>query len=210
MLENINLMLNSCDFRKLFETVNLVSNMSNMFRKLNPQLYSVQQAQCIATLKCKDKVEIAQNSIFFCVGMPECVILFLQHNDLFSIGTYEKHRHCFRRAISMLVHLLDNPLIVLKNVPILSQYILENVIKNIFVLNLVSVGLLFSYEPPFEEHEGKRARRYHLNCARSYKHMLDSLLHEVRYNNFITEQEWGLASVAIPLLFYQLLELKCQ
>lgn len=41
------------------------------------------------------------------------------------------------------------------------------------------VGLLFCFEPPFEQHEGKRGRRYHVDCARSYKHMLDSLLHEV-------------------------------
>ncbi|XP_032233940.2 focadhesin [Nematostella vectensis] len=43
----------------------------------------------------------------------------------------------------------------------------------------LAAGLLFSYEPPFEEHSGKRARRYFLNCARSYRNMLDSLVHEV-------------------------------
>ncbi|KAK3740115.1 hypothetical protein QZH41_012352, partial [Actinostola sp. cb2023] len=62
----------------------------------------------------------------------------------------------------------------------------------------LAVGLLFSYEPPFEEHEGKRARRYHLNCARSYRHMLDALLHEVPiqpsewHRNLLLPQAWTL------------------
>ncbi|XP_068741397.1 focadhesin-like [Montipora capricornis] len=43
----------------------------------------------------------------------------------------------------------------------------------------LAVGVLFSFEPPFEEHQGKRVRRYLVNCARRYRQMLESLLHEV-------------------------------
>jgi len=43
----------------------------------------------------------------------------------------------------------------------------------------LAAGLLFCFEPPFEQVEGKRARRYLVNCARRYRQMLDSLLHEV-------------------------------
>jgi len=43
----------------------------------------------------------------------------------------------------------------------------------------LAAGLLFSFEPPYEEHQGKRVRRYLVNCARRYRQMLESLLHEV-------------------------------
>ncbi|XP_022783954.1 focadhesin-like isoform X5 [Stylophora pistillata] len=43
----------------------------------------------------------------------------------------------------------------------------------------LAAGILFSFEPPFEQHEGKRARRYTVDCARTYRQMLDSLLYEV-------------------------------
>ncbi|XP_027059446.1 focadhesin-like [Pocillopora damicornis] len=43
----------------------------------------------------------------------------------------------------------------------------------------LAAGMLFSFEPPFEQHEGKRARKYMVDCARTYRQMLDSLLHEV-------------------------------
>lgn len=44
---------------------------------------------------------------------------------------------------------------------------------------LFIAGVLFSFEPPFEEHQGKRLRRYLVSCARKYRQMLESLLHEV-------------------------------
>ena len=47
-----------------------------------------------------------------------------------------------------------------------------------------SAGILFCFEPPFEQVEGKRARRYLVNCARRYRQMLDSLLHEVTVITF--------------------------
>ena len=46
-----------------------------------------------------------------------------------------------------------------------------------------TAGLLFSFEPPFEEHQGKRVRRYLVNCARRYRQMVESLLHEVTWSN---------------------------
>ena len=42
-----------------------------------------------------------------------------------------------------------------------------------------TAAVLFSFEPHFEEHQGKRLRRYLVNCARRYRQMLESLLHEV-------------------------------
>ncbi|XP_031566041.1 focadhesin-like [Actinia tenebrosa] len=60
----------------------------------------------------------------------------------------------------------------------------------------LAVGLLFCFEPPFEQHEGKRGRRYHVDCARSYRHMLGSLLHEVPiqpsewHRNLLLPQAW--------------------
>ena len=44
---------------------------------------------------------------------------------------------------------------------------------------LFIAGVLFSFELPFEEHQGKRLRRYLVSCARKYRQMLESLLHEV-------------------------------
>ncbi|XP_015773334.1 PREDICTED: LOW QUALITY PROTEIN: focadhesin-like [Acropora digitifera] len=43
----------------------------------------------------------------------------------------------------------------------------------------LAAAVLFSFEPHFEEHQGKRLRRYLVNCARRYRQMLESLLHEV-------------------------------
>ncbi|CAH3022453.1 unnamed protein product, partial [Porites evermanni] len=65
----------------------------------------------------------------------------------------------------------------------------------------LAAGVLFSFEPPFEEHQGKRLRRYLVSCARKYRQMLESLLHEVPvhpsewHRTLLIPQAWSLFMV---------------